>query len=138
MEASFTLAADPRSVAAARRAVRSALAERAVDADVVDTAVLLTSELVTNAVLHGGQQVMVSVEPASPRVRIEVEDDGSGTDLPELQAPDPSAVSGRGLQMVARAASDWGVRAEPERTVVWFELPVALPGRPRAATHPIG
>ena len=87
-----------------------------------DAALLLTSELVSNAVLHGGGPVRLSVDDGAARVRIEVAD--AGQPLPGgrgSQRPDEDE-GGRGLQLVEALASSWGSRAEPGGKVVWFEL----------------
>ena len=81
---------------------------------------LVVSELVSNAVLHGEGEVklVVSCEPA--HVRVEVTDDGGGLVEP---AAEGGARGGFGLQIVAVLADDWGVEAAgPDGKTVWALL----------------
>jgi anti-sigma regulatory factor (Ser/Thr protein kinase) len=101
--------------------VRSALADCRGE-DVRDTAELLTSELVTNALLHAGTDLTVHVERCHEdgTVRIAV-DDGSDH-APCVGEPDAGALGGRGLPLVASLASRWGWELMPFGKRVWFEV----------------
>jgi PAS domain S-box-containing protein len=94
------------SVGAARRFVEQRLREAGLLADVIDTAVLLTSELVTNAVMHTGTEVVVRVG-AGVGAMIEVRDGELRSPLRRRHAADD--VSGRGLELVELLADDYGV-----------------------------
>lgn len=118
-DARVALAPLPASVGQARRFVREALAQWGRD-ELVDTAVLLVSELVTNAVLHARSEVTVTVSPRADRVRVEVGDTGAGT--PFLRRPSEAATTGRGLGLVQSCALAWGVQPQPLGKAVWFEL----------------
>jgi anti-anti-sigma factor len=119
------LARDPHSPARARVEVREAL--RDCDPSEVANIVLLTSELVTNAVVHprgvGNTPVSLRLTVYCERIRIEVEDCGEGFDhvAPVL----PEGERGRGLFLVARFSDRWGhERVQTEagpRFRVWFE-----------------
>lgn len=101
--------------------VRSALAGCR-GSDIQDTAELLTSELVTNALLHAGTDLTVHVEQrdADGVVRIAVED---GSDAaPALGSLDMIALGGRGLPLVAALADRWGWEPLPHGKRVWFEV----------------
>lgn len=93
--------------------------------DVRDVAVLLTSELVANAVVHTTGPVTLSVQDGIGQVRVEVVD---GDSRPLRQPGDPgseTAESGRGLQIVDALASAWGSDHRPDAAgkTTWFELP---------------
>ncbi len=86
-----------------------------------DSAVLLTSELVTNALKHGQGSPSLTVDAGELHVRVEVGDDEPRP--PVRTTADPDAESGRGLFIVDALASAWGVDEQPDGKVVWFELP---------------
>jgi anti-sigma regulatory factor (Ser/Thr protein kinase) len=97
--------------------------EGLVDRRSVEDVKLLVSELVTNAVRHPRRDghIDVTLELSRARVRVEVCDPGDGFRKPRVGAPPPDALGGRGLLIVDRVASRWGVTAgRPTR--VWFEL----------------
>jgi anti-sigma regulatory factor (Ser/Thr protein kinase) len=116
----LTLPPEPRAVREARRFARQACDAAALDADLCETAVLLTSETVTNAVIHARSEVRLAVTTGPIGVRIEVGDDNSAQ--PFLGHDDPDAIGGRGVAIVAAAASRWGVDELRNGKVVWFEL----------------
>jgi anti-sigma regulatory factor (Ser/Thr protein kinase) len=116
----LTLPPDPASVARARRYVSEALAAAGIDSATREPAVLLTSELVTNGIIHGGSHVDVRLDLAQDALRVEVVDSGCGCPVAEAVAPD--AEHGRGLMIVSGLASRWGVELGSSRTAVWFEL----------------
>jgi anti-sigma regulatory factor (Ser/Thr protein kinase) len=119
---------EPAAPGHARAEVREALAGHLDDAD-LSTVVLLTSELVTNAVVHPKPTVdaTIGLEIAvhEQGVRVEVEDSGDGFD-PTAPDRSPTRGGGRGLFLVDRCASSWGTgrdEREPDsRFCVWFEL----------------
>jgi PAS domain S-box-containing protein len=113
------LPSDPRSAAAARRFVADVLAS--CGDDVVATATLLVSELVTNAVLHTVGQVELRIVQADDRIRISVADE-SGERPAELEEVDLESTSGRGLMLVDALAAGWGVEAHGVGKRVWFDL----------------
>jgi serine phosphatase RsbU (regulator of sigma subunit)/anti-sigma regulatory factor (Ser/Thr protein kinase) len=128
---------EPAAVAAARRFVRETLNSWQLPGrdDLVSDAVLLTSELVTNAVVHAGTDIQVACRldrASSGRASVEV----SVLDRhPARMIPDPpngSARSdppgGRGLLLPGALSSSWGVTYAAAAKVVWFRL--ALRGRP--------
>ncbi len=115
------LGAGPGAAAEARGRVRDAIADWGLPVDVGD-ALLLTSELVANAVVHGGGgAVTLSVSAAGGRLRVDVYD--TSPDLPASGgSPGTDAVSGRGLMLVEALASRWGSHRCPGGKVVFFIL----------------
>ena len=93
--------------------------------DAAPRAVLLTSEVVTNAILHAGTTVTVTLRCDESRevVRVTVRD-GSAA-MPKRRRYGPLATTGRGLAMVAAAAHSFGVDSLPVGKDVWFELSTA-------------
>jgi len=108
--------ARPSEVGRVRRAVRAAVVRYGLDADHADTAQLLASELVMNAVLHGCEPIVVRVSVERDSTVLEVFD--AGDRFPEVV---PGATPGRrGLHVVATLCSDWGVvTAEGGGKTVW-------------------
>jgi anti-sigma regulatory factor (Ser/Thr protein kinase) len=109
--------------AAARRArtfVHDQCRAVGINDDTGETAVLLTSEIVTNAFLHGRSQTTLKLSATEERLRVEVGDDN--TRLPRKAEPDREALNGRGLAIVDMLAADWGADAHHQGKVVWFEL----------------
>jgi anti-sigma regulatory factor (Ser/Thr protein kinase) len=102
------------------RALVEQLLRRSGFAELVPTATLLTSEVVTNAVLHVGGTISVRVMCRPSGVRVEVED--TSEQVPVPGDPSRSSTSGRGLQLVEALATDWGATREGVGKIVWFEL----------------
>jgi anti-sigma regulatory factor (Ser/Thr protein kinase) len=91
----------------------------ALDPRQLQTARLLTSELVTNALLHGAGSITLRARLDADRLRVEVIDEGDGLD-PAGPRRDSDGVGGYGLLIVDSEASRWGTSART--THVWFEL----------------
>ncbi|MBT3152347.1 SpoIIE family protein phosphatase [Streptomyces sp. CHD11] len=119
-----------RSVASARSFVRDTLQGWGFG-DIVDDAVVLTSELVTNAVVHAGTSADLLCLRSEEGVRIEVADRYPEREIPLQGSLDsmgsPDREGGRGLQLCAALAGHWGVDYTPTHKTVWFQL--ALPER---------
>jgi anti-sigma regulatory factor (Ser/Thr protein kinase) len=115
----------PTSASAARRFARAAL--RGLADEIVDAAVLMVSELATNAIEHAESEFVVRLTRDAAEVRIEVDDDGPGR--PRVLAPGLADSSGRGVQIVEAMSRSWGVRSKPPGKTVWFTLSTtATPG----------
>ncbi len=124
---SLTIPGRPEQVSAARTFVAETLSARQTGAD-SDSATLLTSEIVTNAIAHsksgveGGTVTIVVI--GMPRgVLVEVIDDGSAS-APIVKG-DLYAAEGHGLFLVQHLAAQWGYLRNAAATTVWFHLAVA-------------
>ena len=98
----------PASVRKARGFTADVLADDGVEASVIEVAVLLVSELVTNAVVHARGPICLTVHTDAHWVRIEVEDPGHRR--PVLRAATLDAVDGRGLLVVDKLGDRLGNR----------------------------
>lgn len=116
---SFRLEADVRNVGVARRGLRDSLVSAGGQVH-LDSAVLALSEIVTNAFVHTGGAVSVSVHATSEGVRVEVED--ASPHLPVLHHYADTAGTGRGLQIIEEVTDRWGVRRSGAGKAVWFEI----------------
>lgn len=123
--------AEPASAGQARRFADATL--RAWNCEpLVDIAVLLMSELVSNAILHAGTTIHVVIRLGDEYVRVEVQD-GNARD-PSPRHYSTMATTGRGLLLVEELAERWGVLSPapgPGKTV-WFELARAASGKAHA------
>jgi anti-sigma regulatory factor (Ser/Thr protein kinase) len=128
-----TLRLEPvvESTPMARHWVKARL--RGLPNEVVECATLLTSELVTNAVLHAGTPLCVTLHILTDRIRIDVAD-GSPA-LPSVKDYGAEAATGRGLTLFNTLASDWGVQVAAAGKIVWFEIQVDGPVDPRGISE---
>jgi anti-sigma regulatory factor (Ser/Thr protein kinase) len=108
-----------RSVPEARRAVSATLFEWGMDG-LVDTVVLLASEIVTNAVLHARTDLTVSVSTEGSGVRVTVLD-GSPVP-PALRHHSATSTTGRGIQLLDMLADSWQAELSPQGKAVWFTV----------------
>jgi anti-sigma regulatory factor (Ser/Thr protein kinase) len=114
------LTAGPAAVPAARHQVQAAIRAWEAPVDPADAA-LLTSELVTNAVQHAaGLVVTLVIACSGSQVRVDVHD--TSRSLPEVTEVPADAESGRGLQLVATLADEWGFYRTPAGKAVYFTL----------------
>ena len=121
IEVRTILTPHPTSVGAARRFVRDVLKTRRVDDGVVSTVELLTSEVVTNAIIHARSGPQLAVEVAEDRVRVAVRD--NSPDVPVRKLGRLDDLSGRGVIIVEELASAWGIERERNGAKrVWFEV----------------
>lgn len=120
---SVVLPPEPASASRARDFVRGQLG-RECDSEVLETVALLTTELVTNAVLHARTPLRLTIDVVAPVVRVAVEDTAAGT--PVVRRYEPSeATTGRGLALVEALARSWGVESTADGKQVWCEIELA-------------
>jgi anti-sigma regulatory factor (Ser/Thr protein kinase) len=94
-----------------------------INPDTIFVATLLVSEIVSNAVIHAGSEMILTLDRDRMGVHVEVEDHGTGQPVaPDPAAPVPDGPSGRGLKIVSELASAWGVRSTRDGKAVWFDL----------------
>jgi anti-sigma regulatory factor (Ser/Thr protein kinase) len=91
--------------------------------DVINTAELLVSELVSNAIRHTrARSVRIALARSGPRVRVGVEDPDGHLVGPPPPVPSQNFLHGRGLWLIDQLASRWGSHPRADGKVVWFEL----------------
>jgi anti-sigma regulatory factor (Ser/Thr protein kinase) len=117
--ASWAFLPVPRAVPALRRFVTEVLTGWG-EESLVDDAVLVTSELATNAIGHADSPFHASVTRRDGVVRIVIEDAGPGTAAPRAVTPEDS--SGRGILIVEMLSERWGIDARPDGKAIWAEL----------------
>ena len=117
------LAMGPAAPAEARRRVRDAIRSWQVPVD-LDAALLLTSELVTNAIRHeagqGAQPVVLAIASSRGRLRVDVHD--TSCSLPAVAEVPADAETGRGLLLVETLSDEWGFYRTPAGKAVYFTL----------------
>lgn len=116
------LTAGPPAGETGRRFVAGQLQRWGVPPDVISVAVLLTSELMTNAVRHAAPPVCLLVALDEDLVRIEVTDSSTRIPVPARSRPDPLTAGGRGLWLIDTLAAEWGWRIGPDGKIVWCTL----------------
>ncbi|MFJ2028394.1 ATP-binding protein [Streptosporangium sp. NPDC087985] len=134
--------ATPTAVATARQWIRDLLTGRT-SAPTLDDAILLLSEIMTNAVIHSdsgrtpngsvmiciGTDIGTGADGNTGKLHLEVIDDGSATNIPFIRAADTDSDGGRGLLLVDLIATDWGTHHDHETgNAVWFHLTDHAPG----------
>ncbi|MCD7445262.1 ATP-binding protein [Streptomyces lincolnensis] len=128
-EAQWRLPHGPRSASRARALLRMQLVEWEIGGDVAQTAEILLSELVSNAVIHArtppGRQIGLRVAQYDGRLRVEVAD--ANSTRPEPREADTDDERGRGLAIIDALAARWGCcpRLHGIGKATWAEL--ALP-----------
>lgn len=103
--------------------------------DLVETAELLVSEIVTNALVHAGTPIEVAFSFVDGGLRIEVTD--GSPHAPTLRGYGPNAGTGRGLMLLEEMVDEWGVVPDHSGKTVWFQIACRRDGSKRSP-EPVG
>ncbi|MGA5562363.1 ATP-binding protein [Streptomyces platensis] len=118
----------PQAVSVVRRRVRTVLADWNLAPDLAEDALLVISELITNAVVHALPPAVLRLSRGGAdgrsALRVEVTDAGPAADGRPAVAPCPGE-HGRGLDIITALAAECGTRAHPGGITWWAELPAA-------------
>jgi PAS domain S-box-containing protein len=118
--AATELPAKPSAVGTGRRFVSATLEKWGCSPDLVDTARLLASEVLTNAVRHGVGPINLRLRRSERELTIEITDRATG--VPHPRPADQAEESGRGLRLVEALTVYWGTRPTEDGKSVWFTL----------------
>lgn len=122
LDARLTLTGDGRSPSDARRFVARTLTPLLGRED-VETAVLVTSELVTKATVHAGPLCEITLTGGTDTLHISVSDSGTRQPVTRPSFNDELA-TGRGLRLLEVLCRRWGIEPAPGGKTVWCDLPV--------------
>jgi anti-sigma regulatory factor (Ser/Thr protein kinase) len=118
--ADLSIEDDVRAVHQARSFTRGTLDTWALPTSLARDAILLVSEMVTNAIVHGRAPIHLRLRHAREHLLVEVDD--TATAVPRKLRPTANDVHGRGLQLVAMMADEWGTRPIHDGKSVWCAL----------------
>ena len=116
------LPAAPEAAGLARRLVRETVLEAGA-LDVLDDAILVMSELATNAVRYGAEPIVARATVRDDTLILAVED-ARASDLPYPRVLTATEPNGRGMHLVAAMAARWGWDRSAHAKIVWAELPL--------------
>ena len=121
----LSVPSEPSSAAVVRRCITDDLGSSGIPLGLVDDAVLIATELLSNALRHAQSladgDLVVAWELDAKSLRISVVD-GGGPHHPHVRKVDAHATSGRGLAIVESLATEWGVEQSGRATSVWATL----------------
>jgi anti-sigma regulatory factor (Ser/Thr protein kinase) len=131
------LALDRSAPRAARELADSLRAET--DVEAIELVRLVLSELATNCAQHGGGDSLMTVTvdlSTADQIHVEV-DCPSGTSQPHIaRAGQRGSRGGLGLRLIDTICTDWGIRQDDKRTIVWADVPSAPAESPRLRESP--
>ena len=120
----LALPPEPRSATRARQLTREQLSALCPD-EAIEVAALLVTELVSNAVLHARTDIVLMVDVTPGRVILRVRDGSDET--PVQQGYGVDAATGRGIALVEKLASAWGVDRSERGKEVWCQIDFPAP-----------
>ena len=125
---SLELAAVPLASSEARHATRSVLEEWHVPEGVVDAALLVVSELVTNAVRHAGESSTIELELGQDDSHLRISLSDASTSSPSPRSASHVAEGGRGMAILAALSDRWGIEPHGRGKRVWWEVDLTSRG----------
>ena len=123
--ATMLVAADPTGPSRVRQWMTTRLREWAVPDPVIGAAILCTSELTTNALLHAGTPAEVRIDLSAERLLVSVADTGTRGSVTRAHT-DALSSRGRGLGLIEELSDTWGTDPTVRGSTVWFEM--LIPG----------
>lgn len=124
MQSSKVFVPVDEAIGAARYFVHSVLRGWGEAAPLIDDALLVTSEMATNALVHARSPFRLSVARSGNAIKVAIQDATSV--LPQMRDADARSARGRGMGIVAALSSSWGSEVGPRGKIVWAELTSAL------------
>ncbi len=122
--ATMLVAAEPTGPSRVRQWMSARLREWSVPDPVIGAAILCTSELTTNALLHAGTPAQVHIDLNAERLLVSVADTGTRGSVIRAHA-DTMSSRGRGLGLIEELSDSWGTDPTVRGTTVWFEILIA-------------
>ena len=119
--ATLLVAAEPTSPSRVRAWMSAKLREWQVPEPVIGAAILCTSELTTNALLHAGTPAEVRVDLTAERLLVAVADTGTRGSVTRAHI-DALSSRGRGLGLIEELSDSWGTDPTVRGSTVWFEM----------------
>ncbi|GGM04138.1 SpoIIE family protein phosphatase [Micromonospora yangpuensis] len=119
--AAMEMPAEPTAPSRVRHWMTEQLTEWQVPETIVGAAVLCTSELTTNALLHAGTAARVEIDLSAERLLVSVSDSGTRGTVTRAQT-DTLSSRGRGLGLIEQLSDAWGTDPTVRGSTVWFEI----------------
>ncbi|MEV0325214.1 SpoIIE family protein phosphatase [Micromonospora echinospora] len=119
--ASMEVPAEPTAPSRVRHWMTAQLSDWRVPESIIGSAVLCTSELTTNALLHAGTAARVEIDLSPERLLVSVADSGTRGTVTKAQT-DTLSSRGRGLGLIEQLSDAWGTDPTVRGSTVWFEI----------------